>query len=130
VSGFEPFEGDVEPVLVDALKAIHPPEEDSGKFHPYGGSDNWTTKVDSTGEKDREKWDIVGAGDGPDDFIQIEAECVVSGIPYEYVRPYWRQQVGLGLEMKMPFEEFMQFCVSLGYHPTQAGRSVLVADPD
>jgi 5S rRNA maturation endonuclease (ribonuclease M5) len=125
VSGFEPFKGDVEPVLVDALKAIHPPEEDSGKFHPYGGSGNWTTKVDSTGEADRERWDIVGAGDGPDDFIQIEAECVVSGIPYEYVRPYWRQQVGLGLEMKMPFEEFMQFCVSLGYAPTRAGRAGL-----
>jgi hypothetical protein len=126
VSGFEPVEGDIEPVLIDALKAIHPPgKEEPGRFRPYGGSDNWTARVEGTGEEDRDKWQIVAASDKPADFVQVEAECVAAGIRYEYTKPYWRQQIGTGLEMKMPFEEFMELCSSLGYSPTRAGRAGL-----
>jgi hypothetical protein len=132
VSGFEPFEGDIEIALVDGLRAIHPPrcgEETDGRFRPYGGSSNWISRVDGTGEKDRDKWQIVAVSDAPADYVQAEAECVAVGIPYEYARPYWRQQIGLGLEITLPFEDFVELCVSLKYHPTQAGRLALVVDP-
>jgi hypothetical protein len=132
VSGFDLFEGDIESALVDALKAIHPPGRDEGtegRFRPYGGSNNWISRVDGTGERDQGKWQIVAVSDTPADYTQAEAECVAAGIPYEYARPYWRQQIGSGLEMTLPFEDFMELCVSLRYHPTQAGRSVLVVDP-
>jgi hypothetical protein len=123
VSGFAPVAGVIEPVLVDALKAIHPPgKAASGRFRPYGGSDNWTSRVEGTGEKDRDKWEIVAVSDRPADFVQAEAECVAAGVRVEYVKPYWRQQIGSGLEMRMPFEAFMQLCISLGYSATQAGR--------
>jgi hypothetical protein len=123
VSGFEPVEGDIEPVLIDALKAIHPPDKgEPGRFRPYGGSDNWTSRVEGTGEEDKDKWDIAAVSDSPADFVQVEAECIAASIRYEYTKPYWRQQIGPGLEMRMPFEEFMQLCSSLGYSPTRAGR--------
>jgi hypothetical protein len=133
VSGFQPFEDDIELVLVDGLRAIHPPrrgEETDGRFRPYGGSSNWISRVDGTGEKDREKWQIVAVSDAPADYVQAEAECVAADIPYEYARPYWRQQIGLGLEITLPFEDFMQLCISLGHHPTQAGRLELVGNTD
>jgi hypothetical protein len=130
VSGFEPVEGDIEPVLVDALKAIHPPgKEEPGRFRPYGGSDNWASKVEGTGEEDKDKWQITAVSDSPADFVQVEAECIAAGVRYEYTKPYWRSQIGSGLEMRMPFEEFMQLCSSLGYSPTRAGRAGL-ADSD
>jgi hypothetical protein len=123
VLGFEPFEQDIEPVLVDALRAIHPPDkEETGRFRPYGGSDNWTSRVGGTGEQDQDKWSIVAVNDSPADFVQFEAEGVAAGIQPEYVKPYWRQQVGRGLEMKMPFEHFIQVCSNLGYSLTQAGK--------
>jgi hypothetical protein len=66
VSGFTPLDGDVEPVLVDALKAIHPPEEEyAGRFRPYGGSDNWTARVETTGEEDKDRCRLVAVRDGP-----------------------------------------------------------------
>lgn len=127
VSGFEPVEGDIEPVLVDALKAIHPPgKEEPGRFRPYGGSDNWASRVEGTGEEDKDKWQIVAVSDGRADFIQAEAECIAAGVRYEYTKPYWRQQIGPGLEMRMPFREFMKLCASLGYSATRAGRLGLV----
>jgi hypothetical protein len=123
VSGFELLEGDVESLLVGALKGIHPPgEEDEGRFRPYGGSTNWTAKVEGTGEPDRDKWQIVAVSDSPADFVQFEAEAIAAGIHYKYTKPYWRQQIGMGLEIEMSFEEFMQVCTSLNYSPTQAGR--------
>ena len=126
VSGFEPVEGGIEPVLVDALRAIHPPDkEERGRFRPYGGSDNWASGVEGTGEEDKDKWQIVAVSDGPADFVQVEAECIAAGIRYEYTKPYWRQQIGPGLEIRMPFGEFMQLCSSLGYSPTRAGRAGL-----
>jgi hypothetical protein len=131
VSGFDLFEGDIEATLVDALKAIHPPaerEEGAGRFRPYGGSKNWTSRVEGTGEKDRDKWQIVAVSNSSADYVQAEAECVASGIPYEYSRPYWRQQIGLGLEMQIPFAEFVKLCVDLSYSPTRAGRLGLTPD--
>jgi hypothetical protein len=123
VSGFEPVEGGIEPVLVDALKAIHPPgKEEPGRFRPYGGSDNWASRVEGTGEEDKDKWQIVAVSDGRADFVQVEAECIAAGVRYEYTKPYWRQQIGPGLEMRMPFGEFMKLCTSLGYSATRAGR--------
>jgi hypothetical protein len=107
------------------LWAIHPPrrgEETDGRFRPYGGSSNWISRVDGTGERDRGKWQIVAVSDTPADYTQVEAECVVAGIQYEYARPHWRQQIGSGLEITLPFEDFMELCVSLGQSPTQAGR--------
>jgi hypothetical protein len=122
VPGFAPVL-DVEATLVDALKAIHPPgDEEPGRFRPYGGSTNWTARVEGTGEKDQDKWNIVAVSNSPADFVQFEAEAIAAGIHYEYTKPYWRQQIGMGLEIEMPFEEFMQVCTSLNYSPTQAGR--------
>jgi hypothetical protein len=126
LSDFEPGK-DVEAALVDALKAIHPPnDEEPGRFRPYGGSANWTSRVEGTGEKDRDKWNIVAVSDSPADFVQFEAEAIAASIHYEYTKPYWRQQIGMGLEIEMPFEEFMQVCTSLNYSPTQEGRLGLV----
>ena len=122
VPGFVPAP-DVEATLVDALKAIHPPrDEEPGRFRPYGGSSNWTARVEGTGEKDQDRWSIVAVSDSPADFVQFEAEAIAASIRYEYTKPYWRQQIGMGLEVEMPFEEFMQVCTSLNYSPTQAGR--------
>jgi hypothetical protein len=89
VSGFESCEGDVEPLLVDALKAINPPGEDAlGRIRPYGGSNNWTSKVESTGEEDKDKWHITAVSNAPADFDQIVAECRAGGVPYEMTKPY------------------------------------------
>lgn len=126
VSGFAAVE-DVEATLVAALKAIHPPrDEEPGRFRPYGGSTNWTARVEGTGERDRDRWNVVAVSDSPADYVQVEAECVASGIHYEYTKQYWRQQIGMGLEVDMSFEEFLGLCTSLGYSPTRAGRAGLV----
>ncbi len=62
LTGFEPVE-DVKPVLIDALKSIHPPDrgDGEGRFRPYGGSPNWVGKADDSGEEDAGRWEIIAA---------------------------------------------------------------------
>jgi hypothetical protein len=120
--GFDPVE-DVESLLVDCLKSITPPDKAStGRFRPYGGSKSWTTKIESTGEDDRDVCDVIAISNGPTDFVQLEAECIASGIRYWSTRPYWRGQVGSGLEMNMGFDEAVKLASDLGYHLTKHGR--------
>jgi hypothetical protein len=126
VTGFEPVE-DVEAVLIDALNAIHPPDaEEAGRFRPYGGSDNWTSRVESTGETDQDKWEIVAVSNAPADFVRVEAECIAAGIKYEVAWPYWRVQVGSGLEMRMPAHEALELFSELGYSLTRQGLALLL----
>ena len=58
--GFEPVE-EVRAVLIGALKSIHPPDRDQeeGRFHPYGGSQNSKSKAEDTGEEDAGRWEII-----------------------------------------------------------------------
>ena len=113
LAGFEPIE-DVIPILIDALKSIHPPDrqDDEGRFHPYGGSRNWKSKAEDTGEEDSGRWEIIAVAQGPTDFVGVEAECVVSGVKTEFVPPYWRGQPYQGLSMhhqsKESFVAFVQ----------------------
>ena len=113
LAGFEPIE-DVIPILIDALKSIHPPDrqDDEGRFHPYGGSQNWKSKAEDTGEEDSGRWEIIAVGQGPTDFVGVEVECVVSGVKTEFVPPYWRGQPYQGLSMhhqsKESFVAFVQ----------------------
>ena len=113
LAGFEPIE-DVIPILIDALKSIHPPDrqDDEGRFHPYGGSQNWNSKAEDTGEEDSGRWEIIAVAQGPTDFVGVEAECVVSGVKTEFVPPYWRGQPYQGLSMhhqsKESFVAFVQ----------------------
>ena len=101
LAGFEPV-GDARPILIDALKSIHPPERDEqgGRFHPYGGSQNWVGKAEDAGEEDAGRWEIIAVAQGPTDFVGVEVECVVSGIETEYQPPYWRGQPYQGLAMR------------------------------
>lgn len=113
-----------EAVLVDCLKSIAPPDKASeGRFRPYGGSKNWTMKAESTGEEDQDICDVIAVSSRPTDFVQLEAECIASGIRYRSTRPYWRGQVGSGLEMNMSFEEAVRLAADLGYHLTKYGRA-------
>jgi hypothetical protein len=122
---FEPVE-DVEATLVDALKAIDPPASGApGRFRPYGGSNNWTSKVENTGEEDRDEWEVLAVADKETDFVQIEVECIASGAEYEFVKPFWRSQVGDGLKSKMPLDEAVRMASVLGYHLTKRGRAIL-----
>jgi hypothetical protein len=106
LKGFQPVE-DVRPVLIDALRSIHPPErdEEEGRFHPYGGSQNWVGKAEGTSEEDAGRWEIIAVAQGPTDFARVEAECVVSRVATEYRRPYWRGQPYHGLAMRHPNKE-------------------------
>ena len=90
------------PVLIDALKSIHPPGRDDreGRFRPYGGSQNWVGKAEDNGEEDAERWEIIAVAQGPTDFVGVEAECVVSGVDTEYQPPFWRGQPHHGLAMR------------------------------
>jgi hypothetical protein len=115
LSGFEPVE-DVRPVLIDALKSIHPPghDEAEGRFHPYGGSQNWVGQAEDAGEEDAGPWEIIAVAQGPTDFAGVEAECVVSGVATEYKPPFWRGQPHHGLAMRHPNKEaFVAFAQSL-----------------
>jgi hypothetical protein len=128
VAGFAAV-NDVEALLVDALRAIRPPsKEEPGRFRPYGGSDNWTSRVEGTGERDRGRLDIIAVSDAPADFVQCEVECIASNTPYEMTRPYWRVQVGDGLAMRMSIEEAVQLSSGLGYALTQKGRAGAMGD--
>ena len=106
LTGFEPVE-DARAVLIDALKAIHPPEPGEGgaRFRPYGGSKNWVGKAEETGEGDAGKWEIVAVANGPTDFVGIEAECVVAGVATEFTRPFLRGQPYQGLSMRQRSKE-------------------------
>jgi hypothetical protein len=101
LAGFEPVE-DVRPLLIDALKSIHPPdrEDGGGRFRSYGGSQNWVGKAEDTGEEDSGRWEIIAVAQGPTDFAGVEAECVVSGVATEYQPSYWRGQPYQGLAMR------------------------------
>jgi hypothetical protein len=125
--GFELVE-DVELLLIDVLTAIDPPSsasEDKSHFHPYSGSKNWTTKLESTREEDRDKWEVLATSKKPTDFGLIEAECIVSETVYEYVNPYWRGQYGKGLETRLPMAESVKVAVHQGCQLTKRGRAVL-----
>ena len=99
--GFELVD-DVKPVLIDALKSIHPPDrgEGEGRFRPYGGSKNWVGKGEETGEEDADRWEIIAVANSATDFIGVEVECVVSGVETEFQPPYWRAQPYEGLAMR------------------------------
>ena len=101
MAGFEPVE-DVRPILIDALKSIHPPDRDDGdgRFRPYGGSKNWVGKAEDTGEEDSNRWEIIAVSNRPTDFVGVEVECVVSGVETEYQPPFWRAQPYEGLAMQ------------------------------
>jgi hypothetical protein len=111
LAGFEPVE-DARPVLVDALKSIHPPgrQEGEGRFRPCDGSDNWVGKAEDTGEEDEKRWETIAVSQEPTDFAGLEAECVVSGVATEYRPAYWRGQPYHGLAMRHPSKEaFIDF---------------------
>jgi hypothetical protein len=122
--GFEQLDEGVEALLVDALIAIHPPkwEKGSGKFHPYGGSSNWTTKAESTGEENKGVWKLLAVKKQPTDYVALEAECIVEGVWHEATRPYWRGQIGDGLEMSLSIEEATQLFSGASYDLTRKGR--------
>ena len=128
LKGFEPV-ADTESVLIHALKSIHPPDrgEGEGRFCPVGGSVNWTSKVDDTGQEDAGRWEIIAVAQGPTDFVRVEAECVVSGVKTEYEPPYWRGQPYHGLAMRHRSKEsFVAFAEGLPYQYTltKAGMTV------
>ena len=128
LAGFEPVD-DVRPILIDALKSIDPPdrEEGEGRFHPYGGSQNWKVKAEDTGEEDAGRWEIIAVANGPTDFVGVGAECVVSGVHTEFQAPFWRAQPYHGLEMRHRSKEsFVAFAEGFPnqYTLTKAGMSV------
>jgi hypothetical protein len=128
--GFEPVE-DTESVLVDALRAIHPPgREEEGRFRPYGGSDNWTKKAESTGEEDQDVCHVLAVSDAPTDFVRLEAECRVSGVDDRPVHPYWRGQYEDGLETNFGTDAAIQLAIDLGYRLTKRGRSYISESSD
>ena len=112
------------PVLVDALRAIRPPgKEEPGRFRPYGGSDNWVAKADSTGEEDKNRWEIIAHRPGRVDYTEVEIECISEGISYETVPSYWRAQAGPGIKMRVTKEEAVQLFSRLGYALTRQAAS-------
>ena len=128
LAGFEPVD-DVRPILIDALKSIDPPDRDEGegRFHPYGGSQNWKVKAEDTGEEDAGRWEIIAVANGPTDFVGVGAECVVSGVHTEFQAPFWRAQPYHGLEMRHRSKEsFVAFAEGFPnqYTLTKAGMSV------
>ena len=127
--GFESIE-DVGPILIDALKSIQPPDRDDGegRFHPYGGSQNWKSKAEDTGEEDAGRWEVIAVAQGPADFVGVEAECVMSGVDTEYLSPYWRSQPYHGLAMRHCSKEaFVSFAQSMPdqYKLTKAALAAL-----
>ena len=129
LTGFEPVE-DVRPVLIDALKSIHPPDRDEGegRFRPYAGAKNWVGKAEDTGESDAGRWEIIAVAQGPTDFVGVEVECVVSGVATEFEPPYWRGQVSHGLVMRHHSKEsFVTFARGFSgkYTLTKAALAVV-----
>ena len=128
LAGFEPVE-DVRPILIDALKSIDPPgrDEGEGRFRPYGGSKNWVSKAEDTGEGDAGRWEIIAVANGPTDFVGVEAECVASGVDTEFQASFWRAQPYQGLAMRHSNKEsFVAFAEGFPdqYTLTKAGISV------
>jgi hypothetical protein len=74
---------------------------------------------------DRDKSEVLATSKKPVDFGSVESECVVSETTYEYVKPYWRSQVGQGLETRMPHAESVKLAAYLEYSLTKRGRAVL-----
>jgi hypothetical protein len=114
LAGYEPVE-EVRAVLIDALKSIHPPgrDEEEGRFRPYGGSQNWVGNAEDAGEEDAGRWETIAVAQGPTDFLNLEAECVASGVVTEYQSAYWRGQPYHGLAMRHPNKEaFVAFARS------------------
>ena len=102
MAGFEPV-AEIKPILIDALKSIHPPGRDEQvetRFRPYGGCKNWIGKAEDTGEEDAGRWETIAVAQGPIDFVGVEAECVVAEVAAEYRKPYWRGQPYHGLMMR------------------------------
>ena len=129
LAGFAPI-NESKPVLIDALKSINPPgrDEEEGRFHPYGGSQNWVGKAEDTGEEDAGRWEVIAVAQGPTDFVGVEAECVVSGVDTEYLSPYWRSQPYHGLAMRHCSKEaFVSFAQSMPdqYKLTKAALAAL-----
>ena len=127
LAGFEPVD-DIRPVLIDALTSIDPPgrDDEEGRFHPYGGSQNWKTKAEDTGEEDAGRWEIIAVAQGPTDFVGVEAECVVAGVPTEFSPPYRRGQPYHGLAMRHHSKEsFVAFAQGFPdqYTLTKAGMA-------
>ena len=130
LAGFEPID-DVGPVLIDALKSIQPPDkdDDGGRFHPYGGSQNWVGKAEDMGEEDTGRWEIIAVAQGPTDFVGVEAECVVAGVKTEFERPYWRAQPYNGLAMRHASKEaFVEFAMGFPEQYTLTKAS-MAAEP-
>jgi hypothetical protein len=124
--GFEPV-ADVEGELVDALRAIHPPNrEEPGRFRPYGGSDNWVKRAETTGQEDQDVCELLAVAPGPTDFVQIEAECRVAGVREKSIHRYWRAQFDDGLETNFGVREALAVAMSLGYRLTKQGRAYLL----
>ena len=103
LKGFQPVVEDVGPILIDALKAIHPPSQEKEKkdrFRPYGSSQNWVGKAESTGEEDAGRWEMIAVAKGKTDFEAVEAECQDSDVETENTPPFWRGQPYHGLAMR------------------------------
>jgi hypothetical protein len=130
LAGFEPVD-DVKAALVDALKSIIPPDLDEhrGRFRPYGGSDNWKSRADDTGEEDAGRWEIIAVSQGPTDFVGIEAECVIAGVETGYQLSFWRGQPYHGLAMRHASKEaFIAFVQSLPEQYTLT-RAAMASEP-
>ena len=130
LAGFEPID-DVGPILIDALKSIQPPDRDDGegRFHPYGGSLNWKSKAEVTGEEDAGRWEIIAVAKGPTDFVGVEAECVVSGVDTEYQPPFWRGQPYHGLAMRHRSKEsFVDFAMNFPEQYTLTKEGMAAAE--
>jgi hypothetical protein len=126
VPGFALVEGDIEPILADALEALYPPERgEEGRFHGYWGSDNWTKKAEVADEDDRDVCDVLAVSNRPTDKVQIEAECRACGARCEEIGAYWRRQIGNALETNLGDLKAVKIAIYLGYVPTKHGRVVL-----
>ena len=53
----------------------------------------------------------------------VKIECVVEGINYETIPPYWRKQVGPGMKLSVAREEAVNLFSRIGYTPTQRAAS-------
>lgn len=128
VSGFEPVEGDIEPILIDALKALSPPDKGvEGRYHGYWGSDNWTKKAEIADEEDQDVCDMLAVSNRPTDRTQVEAECRVNGSQCKEIRPYWKSQIDRALETNMGDENAVRLALYMNYRPTKHSREVLAA---
>lgn len=120
---------DLEKTLVEALRGIRPPQRgaDANRFHPIDGTPEWVDRIYEDPEKDRGKWHVVAvAGAGVKDLVDLEIVAVSEGLPYEWVRSYWRLQQGPGILIYgMSVADWLRILEPLGYVPTKLGRDLL-----